>query len=110
CICGTKVALCANYWYEMGRGELDHVHTVLHDDLVDAIEMPDVPRHELPVSALERKAIGGLLVTNRYLQPEAIGAFGLIELQAGPRCRAVVRALTRLDAPAGSFPFYQEPL
>jgi hypothetical protein len=103
-----KVALAANYWDEMGRGDLDQVHTELHDDLVDAIEMPDIPREELPVSALERKAVGGLFVTNRFLQPEAIGAFGLIEMQAGPRCRAVVRALERLDAPAGSFPFYEE--
>jgi hypothetical protein len=37
-----------------------------------------------------------------------LGALGLLEMQAGPRCRAVVRALRRLDAPADSFPFYEE--
>ena len=37
-----------------------------------------------------------------------IGALGLLELQAGPRCRRVVTALRRLDAPADAFPFYEE--
>ncbi len=105
---GPKVALAENYWDEMGRGTLSDVHTVLHDGLVDATDMRVVPREELPISALERAAIGGVLATNRWLQPEALGAFGLIELQAGPRCRAIVRALRRLDAPAGAFPFYEE--
>ena len=105
---GPKVALAANYWDELGRGRLEAVHTVLHDQLVAATGMRRVPRGELSASALERLAIGGMLATNRALQPEALGAFGLIELQAGPRCRAVVFALRRLDAPEGAFPFYEE--
>jgi len=104
----AKVALASNYWDELGRGTLSDVHTVLHDDLVNATGMRKIPRADLPTSALERAAIGGVLATNRWLQPEAIGAFGLLELQAGPRCRAVVRALHRLKAPAGAFPFYEE--
>lgn len=104
----AKLALAANYWDEMGRGDIDRVHTVLHDGLVAAIEMPQVPRGDLPASALQRKAVGGLLVTNRSLQLEAIGALGLIEMQAGPRCRAVVRGLTRVGAPPGALPFYEE--
>ena len=105
---GPKVALARNYWDELGRGELSEVHTVLHDRLVEATKMPRIPRAELPVSALERIAIGGLLATNRRLQPEMLGALGLLEMQAGPRCRAVVKALNRLDAPAGALPFYEE--
>jgi len=104
----AKVALALNYWDELGRGEPDDVHTILHDRLVAAIDMPRIPRDEMPVSALERVALGGLVATNRHLQPEMIGALGLIELQAGPRCRAVVRAMRRLDAPADAFPFYEE--
>jgi hypothetical protein len=103
-----KVSLASNYWDEMGRGTNAAVHTVLHEELVRAIDMPRIAREDLPASALERKALGGLLVTNRYLQPEALGALGLLEMQAGPRCRAVVRALTRLDFPAGALPFYEE--
>jgi len=105
---GPKVTMGANYWDEMGCGDTTAVHTSLHDRLVAAIGMPRLPREELPASALERCATGGLLATNHALQPEALGAFGLIELQAGPRCRAVVRALRRLDAPADAFPFYEE--
>jgi hypothetical protein len=103
-----KVALAANYWDEMGRGALSQVHTELHNRLVDALDMPSVPRHEMPLSALERMALNGLLASNRHLQPEMLGALGLLEMQAGPRCRAVVKALRRLHAPAASFPFYEE--
>ncbi|MDQ2678553.1 MAG: iron-containing redox enzyme family protein [Actinomycetota bacterium] len=105
---GPKVTLGANYWDEMGRGELTQVHTVLHDDLVAASGMPRLPRAELPVEALHRMALGGILATNRSLQPELLGALGLLEMQAGPRCRAVITALRRVDAPEGALPFYAE--
>ena len=101
-----KLELATNYWDEMGNGTLSKVHTVLHDDLVRACALPrDV---ELPVEALERSALNGLLATNRYLQPELVGSLGMTELQAGPRCRRVVQALERLGAPADAFPFYTE--
>ena len=59
---------------------------------------------ELPVEALERAAMGGLLATNRWLQPEMIGALGLLELQAGPRCRLVLQGFDRLGVAAGRLP------
>ncbi len=102
----AKLELAANYWDEMGNGAPGEVHTSLHDRLVDAIAMPAVPLDAQPVTALARAAFGGLLATNRYLQPEMLGALGLTELQAGPRCRLVLQALRRFDAPAGAYPFY----
>jgi hypothetical protein len=104
----AKVVLGANYWDEMGQGDPAAVHTVLHDRLIEAIQMPSIPRTELPLSALYRSALNGLLATNRALQPEMIGALGLLEVQAGPRCRRVLQALKRLGAPADAFPFYEE--
>jgi hypothetical protein len=104
----AKVALARNYWDELGRGHPGDVHTVLHDRLVEATSMQRMPRARLPVGALERAAVSGLLASNRALQPEMIGALGLLELQAGPRCRAVVAALGRLGAPGDAFPFYEE--
>lgn len=103
-----KLALAENYWDEMGRGTLDLVHTHLHDRLVSAVELPVVERTDLPVGALERSALSGALATDRSRQPELLGALGLIELQAGPRCRCVVRAMERLGAPGGALPFYLE--
>jgi hypothetical protein len=103
-----KVVLGANYWDEMGRGEPEAVHTELHRRLVDAIDLRALSPAELPVEALERAALNGVLATNRALQPEMIGALGLLEMQAGPRCRRVLTALQRLDAPADAFPFYEE--
>ena len=104
----AKLELGKNYWDEMGQGDLAGVHTTMYEGLVEAIGMPTIPRHELPVVALERSALGGMLATNRWLQPEMIGALGLLELQAGPRCRLVLRAFDRVGAPAGAYPFYAE--
>ncbi len=103
----AKLELATNYWDEMGDGALDDVHTTLHDRLVAAIDMPTVPLDAQPATALARAAFGGLLATNRWLQPELLGALGLIELQAGPRCRKVLQAFDRCGAPADAYPFYE---
>ena len=104
----AKVTLAANYWDEMGRGSLEKVHTELHRALSRSLALPQPSIDQLPTEALARAALNGLLATNRALQPEMIGALGLLELQAGPRCRKVLQALHRLDAPAAAFPFYEE--
>ena len=102
----AKVELAQNYWDEMGNGTPAAVHTVLHDDLVHAVAMPRIPLADQPDEALERSALGGLLATNHWLQPEMLGALGLIELQAGPRCRKVLAGLERTGAPPAAIPFY----
>jgi hypothetical protein len=104
----AKIELGKNYWDEMGCGDAAGVHTVLHQRMAAAIGLPHVPREQQPVEALERVAVGGLLGTNRWLQPEMVGALGLLELQAGPRCRLVVQAFDRLGAPQDAYPFYVE--
>ena len=103
----AKMELATNYWDEMGNGSPDDVHTTLHDRLAAAVDMPRIPLDEQPVSALARSAFGGLLATNRWLQPEMLGALGLIELQAGPRCRLVLQAFERCGAPEAAYPFYE---
>jgi hypothetical protein len=105
---GAKLELARNYWDEMGQGSLDRVHTELHRQLVRALDLPAIPREEQPVEALERAALGSLLATTRSLQPELVGALGLLELQAGPRCRKVVEALQRIGAVDGALDFYVE--
>ena len=104
----AKLELARNYWDEMGQGSLDRVHTELHRTLVRALGVPAVPREEQPVEALERAALGSLLATNRSLQPELVGALGLLELQAGPRCRKVVEGLQRIGAGDDALAFYDE--
>ena len=102
-----KMEMAQNYWDEMGNGALSGVHTTLHAQMTEAIGMPRLPRSELPVEALERTALGGLLATNRWLQPEMVGALGMIELQAGPRCRLVVKGFDRVGIPRAAYPFYE---
>jgi Iron-containing redox enzyme len=108
-IAGTpKVTLGANYWDEMGRGEPSAVHTELHHRMAEALDLPRLTPRELPIEGLERLALNGLLATNRALQPELLGALGLLECQAGPRCRRVAAALRRVGAPPDALPFYEE--
>jgi hypothetical protein len=102
----AKLELARNYWDEMGNGEFDAVHNVLYQRFVDAVDLPSIPAHEQPTEALERSALLGLVATNRYLQPEMVGALGLIELAAGPHCRYVEQGLRRLGAPVGAQEFY----
>lgn len=104
----AKVTLAANYWDEMGRGRAENVHTELHRRMVESLPVRSVATDELPLEALERKALNGYLATNRALQPEMIGSLGLIECQAGPRCRRVVRAMQRVGVATGALPFYEE--
>jgi len=103
-----KLTLGANYWDEMGRGELGAVHTELHARMAMALGVLAVPVDDLPVAALERKALNGYLATNRALQPEMVGSLGMLECQAGPRCRRVVRAMHRLGVAPDAVPFYEE--
>ena len=101
-----KMELARNYWDEMGNGTPADVHTDLHRAMGAALALPEQPRESLPDAALARAALGGLLATNRRLQPEMIGALGLTELQAGPRCRLVLQAFRRLDVPREAETFY----
>lgn len=104
----AKLELARNYWDELGNGHPAAVHRELYRRLSTAIGIESVPRTRLDEPALARAALGGFLATNRRLQPEMIGALGMIELQAGPRCRRVVRALERLEGPPDALPFYEE--
>ncbi len=104
----AKLELAQNYWDEMGNGSLARVHTELHRKLSRALGLSCPARDRQPVEALERSVLTGLLATNRWLQPELLGALGLLELQAGPRCRKVVAALERTGAGADALDFYVE--
>ncbi|HEX4218217.1 MAG TPA: iron-containing redox enzyme family protein [Acidimicrobiales bacterium] len=103
-----KLEMARNYWDEMGRGSPGIVHTQLQHRMAAALGLGSTPRSLLPIEALDRSLLSTVLATNRRLQPELVGALGLIELQAGPRCRSVVRALQRLGAGEHALAFYRE--
>ena len=86
----AKLELGKNYWDEMGQGDADGVHTLLHQRMAAAIDMPHVPRAQLPVEALERAALGGLMAT-----------IALAAARDGRRARPA-RAAGRPALPAGA--------
>ena len=102
-----KHEMARNYWDEMGAGEPADVHTTLHQRLVDVLEVPRIPRGGLSTGALLRSALTSYLAVNRVRQAELIGALGLIEIQAGPRCRKVLEGLRRVGAPTEALRFYK---
>ncbi|MGI9080479.1 MAG: iron-containing redox enzyme family protein [Acidimicrobiales bacterium] len=104
----AKLELAQNYWDEMGNGSLARVHTELHRKLSSALGLVCAPPDRQRVEVLERSVLTGLFATNRWLQPEMLGALGLLELQAGPRCRKVVAALERIGAGENALDFYIE--
>ncbi|HEX2191564.1 MAG TPA: iron-containing redox enzyme family protein [Acidimicrobiales bacterium] len=104
----AKLELARNYWDEMGQGDAADVHTELHRRLTRATGMRPLPPSEQPIEALERSLLRSLLATNRHLQPEMVGALGVVEMQAGPRCRKVVEGLRRIGAPDDALAFYVE--
>lgn len=103
-----KLELARNYWDELGNGRPSSVHRELHRRLSEVAGLELRANSDLAEPALARSVLGPFLATNRRLQPELVGALGMVELQAGPRCRRVVRALERLGAPAAAVPFYEE--
>lgn len=103
-----KLELAQNYWDEMGRGSAPEVHTTLHRDCVEALQLSGPAGDEQPLEGLRRSVLTGVLATNRRLQPELVGALGTIEIQAGPRCRRVVRALERVGSGDQALGFYRE--
>jgi hypothetical protein len=103
-----KLELARNYWDELGNGRPTSVHRELHRRLSEVAGLEPRPISDLDEPALARSVLGPFLATNRRLQPEMVGALGMVELQAGPRCRRVVRALERLGAPSAAIPFYEE--
>lgn len=103
----AKLELATNYWDEMGNGELEAMHTDLHRMTSETLGLKHSDRTKMSERALERAAFGGLLATNHWLQPEMLGALGMIELQAGPRCQQVLKGMRRCELPEVAQTFYR---
>lgn len=101
---GPKTELARNYWDEMGNGASAGMHTVLYRDLVAALDLPEPTEHT--AAQRRRDLLMSLLRTRRDLQPQMVGALGMVELQAGPRCERVVQGLTRTGLIDDAGPFY----
>ena len=54
--------MARNYWDEMGNGGRAGVHTDLHRQMADALQLPEINRRSLPEAALACAALGGLLM------------------------------------------------
>lgn len=102
-----KMELATNYWDELGNGALEEIHTDLHRVTTREMDLRPVPRDQMSELALQRAALPGLLATNHWLQPEMLGALGMIELQAGPRCQQVLKAMARLGVSETAQAFYR---
>lgn len=91
----AKMELAANYWDEMGRGNLGGMHGPMLDRLVKALDLhPAIETTEWRSLALAN-AMTAFSATRRYAY-HAIGALGVVELTAPDRSAATAAGLKRL--------------
>ena len=91
----AKMELAANYWDEMGRGNIKGMHGPMLDALVANMELaPTIETTEWQSLALANTMVA-FSTTRRYAY-HAIGALGVIELTAPGRSAHVGAGLKRL--------------
>ena len=91
----AKIELAANYWDEMGRGNIKGMHGLMLDALVERLDLrPTIETTEWPSLALANTMVA-FSATRRYAY-QAVGALGVIELTAPGRSAHVAAGLKRL--------------
>ena len=98
---GAKLEIAANYWDEMGNGQLADMHSILFEDALDdlAVDQAYIDQNYL----FEAKACGNIsaaLALRHEHYFTAIGYFGVTEYLAPRRFRTLVSAWKRLGLPA----------
>lgn len=96
----AKMELAANYWDEMGNGNIADMHTILFSKALDALEIDQqyLDDHYL----FESKQCGNLsaaLALSRRHYYKAIGYFGVTEYLAPRRFSSLITAWKRLGLP-----------
>lgn len=97
----AKLEIAANYWDEMGNGEIAKMHGALFSQALTALEVDD--QYIKDNLLLEAKLCGNLsaaLTLSRRHYFKAIGYFGVTEYLAPRRFRSLILAWRRLGLPA----------
>jgi hypothetical protein len=91
----AKLELAANYWDEMGRGNLMGMHGPMLGRLVQALELQPTIDATVWQSLALANCMTAFSATRRYAY-HAIGALGVVELTAPGRSAATAAGLKRL--------------
>ena len=91
----AKLELARNYWDEMGRGNLNGVHGLLLDGLVETLQVKPTIETSVWESLALANAMTAMATSRRYAW-HSIGALGVIELTAPGRSAHVAAGLKRL--------------
>jgi hypothetical protein len=91
----AKLELAANYWDEMGRGNLGGMHGPMLERLVSALDLHPTIDGTVWQSLALANALTAFATTRRYAL-HAIGALGVVELTAPGRSAATAAGLKRL--------------
>ncbi|MDH6114558.1 hypothetical protein P3T36_000958 [Kitasatospora sp. MAP12-15] len=93
-----KMEIAANYWDEMGNGDLTQVHTVLFSQALSAIGADaEFIRESFLLEAGVSGNLSACLALSRRHYYKAVGYFGVTEYLAPRRFRCVVDAWRRHD-------------
>ncbi|MBT2447839.1 iron-containing redox enzyme family protein [Streptomyces sp. ISL-43] len=96
----AKMEIAANFWDEMGNGDLEQVHTLLFNKIFEVFEIPeDELERSLTANALLSGNLAVMLSRYRQFYPEAVGFLGMTEWMVPDRFVQVVHAWERLGLP-----------
>lgn len=90
-----KLELARNYWDEMGRGNVNGVHGLLLDTLVETLDVKPAIENTVWESLALANAMTAMATSRRYAW-HSIGALGVIELTAPERSGYVASGLRRI--------------
>lgn len=96
----AKLELAANYWDEMGNGNLPDMHSILFDEALDELDVS--PAYIAENFLFEAKVCGNIsaaLALRRQHYYMAIGYFGVTEYLVPRRFRKLISAWKRLGLP-----------
>ncbi|SFS01135.1 iron-containing redox enzyme family protein [Sphingomonas jatrophae] len=91
----AKMELAANYWDEMGRGNMKGMHGPMLDALVETLEVDPAIENTVWESLALANAMTAMATTRRYAW-QSVGALGVIELTAPGRSALVAKGLKRI--------------
>jgi hypothetical protein len=93
-----KLELAANYWDEMGRGNIGGMHGPMLARTVEALDLQPTIEGTLWQSLALANTLTALATTRRYAW-HSVGALGVVELTAPTRVSKVGQGLKRLGCP-----------
>ena len=100
CSSQQKMELAANYWDEMGNGDIDKMHTNMFSETIRAVGIDDnYMKNNLLWQSVESGNLSSIFALNKEYFYEAIGYFAVVEYMVPRRFKSVITGWKRCNLP-----------